>query len=200
MPTSKTPHKVASAPLSLANEDENGILNVHMKLEHQKKEVTAIECRNRRRGERMIEVYIDGSSKGNPGPGGAGIVIKNAASQEMLSRHGIPLGHVTNNQAEFLALKHALIELQTRDLSEQPIKILTDSQLVVGIFSQNWKARANLELVVEIRDLVKDFPKLTFAYVRGHNGNPGNELADSLAQKAAETQKGNDDPLAKALA
>ena len=48
----------------------------------------------------MIEVYIDGSSKGNPGPGGAGIVIKNAAAQEMLSRHGIPLGHVTNNQAE----------------------------------------------------------------------------------------------------
>ena len=42
MPTSKTPHKVASAPLSLANEDENGILNVHMKLEHQKKEVTAM--------------------------------------------------------------------------------------------------------------------------------------------------------------
>ena len=34
----------------------------------------------------MIEVYIDGSSKGNPGPGGAGIVIKNAATQEMLSR------------------------------------------------------------------------------------------------------------------
>jgi ribonuclease HI len=140
----------------------------------------------------MIEVYIDGSSKGNPGPGGAGIVIQNAAAQEMLSRHGIPLGHVTNNQAEFLALKHALIELQTRGLSEQPIKILTDSQLVVGIFSQNWKARANLELVVEIRDLVKDFPKLTFAYVRGHNGNPGNELADSLAQRAAETQKGNE--------
>ena len=60
----------------------------------------------------MIEVYIDGSSKGNPGPGGAGIVIKNAATQEMLSTHGIPLGHVTNNQAEFLALKHALIELK----------------------------------------------------------------------------------------
>jgi ribonuclease HI len=148
----------------------------------------------------MIEVYIDGSSKGNPGPGGAGIVIKNADIQQPLSTHGIPLGHVTNNQAEFLALKHALIGIKTRDLSEQPIKILTDSQLVVGIFSQNWKARANLELVMEIRGLVKEFPQLTFAYVRGHNGNPGNELADSLAQRAAETQKGNDDALAKALA
>ena len=140
----------------------------------------------------MIEVYIDGSAKGNPGPGGAGIVIKKAASQELVSTHGIPLGHVTNNQAEFLALKHALNEIKSRDISEQSMKILTDSQLVVGIFSQNWKARANLELVMEIRFLVKEFPQLTFAYVRGHNGNPGNELADSLAQRAAETQKGNE--------
>jgi ribonuclease HI len=138
----------------------------------------------------MIEIYIDGSSKGNPGPGGAGIVIKDASTQEILSTHGIPLGHVTNNQAEFLALKYALTELKTRALAECPINILTDSQLVVGIFSQNWKARANLDLVLEIRELIRDFPHLTFAYVRGHNGNPGNELADSLAQKAAETQKG----------
>ena len=57
----------------------------------------------------MIEVYIDGSSKGNPGPGGAGIVIQDKATQETLGIHGIPLGYVTNNQAEFLALKHALI-------------------------------------------------------------------------------------------
>ena len=138
----------------------------------------------------MIEVYIDGSSKGNPGPGGAGIVIRDKATQDTLGIHGIPLGYVTNNQAEFLALKHALLELKNQGLSREPISILTDSQLVVGIFFQNWKAKANLELVLEIRDLVKEFPQLTFAYVRGHNSNPGNELADSLAQEAAESQKG----------
>jgi ribonuclease HI len=108
----------------------------------------------------------------------------------MISTHRIPLGRVTNNQAEFLALKYALIELKKRRLSECPTNILTDSQLVVGILSQNWKARANLELVIEIRSLVKEFPRLTFAYVRGHNGNHGNELADSLAQDAADSQKG----------
>jgi ribonuclease HI len=138
----------------------------------------------------MIEVYIDGSSKGNPGPGGAGIVIQDKAAQETLGIHGIPLGDVTNNQAEFLALKQALIELKTQGLSREPVNILTDSQLVVGIFSQNWKARANLELVMEIRDLLKEFPQVTFAHVRGHNGNHGNELADSLAQEAADSQKG----------
>ena len=79
---------------------------------------------------------------------------------------------------------------RSRQSPGDPVNILTDSQLVVGIFSQNWKARANLELVMEIRDLLKEFPQLTFAYVRGHNGNQGNELADSLAQEAAESQKG----------
>lgn len=119
-------------------------------------------------------------------------MIKNTATEELLSAYGIPLGYVTNNQAEFLALKHALTGIKSRKLSEQPIKIFTDSQLVVGIFSQNWRAKANLELVVEIRNLLKGFRRLTFAYVRGHNGNQGNELADSLAQRAAETQKGNE--------
>jgi ribonuclease HI len=138
----------------------------------------------------MIEIYIDGSSKGNPGPGGAGIVIQNKATQETIGIHGIPLGYVTNNQAEFLALKHALVELKNQRLSSDPVNIFTDSQLVVGIFSQNWKARANLELVMEIRNLLREFSALTFAYVRGHNGNHGNELADSLAQEAADSQRG----------
>ena len=53
---------------------------------------------------------------------------------------------------------------------------------------------------MEISDLLREFPQLTFAYVRGHNGNHGNELADSLAQKAAETQKGNEKAFAKVLA
>jgi ribonuclease HI len=138
----------------------------------------------------MIEVYIDGSSKGNPGPGGAGIVIQDKATHATLGIHGIPLGYVTNNQAEFLALKHALMELKNQRRSSNPVNILTDSQLVVGIFSQNWKAKANLELVMVIRDLLKEFPQVTFAYVRGHNGNHGNELADSLAQEAADSQRG----------
>ncbi len=154
----------------------------------------------------MINVYIDGSSKGNPGPGGAGVFIQNDDGQT-ISMHGIPLGYVTNNQAEFLALKHALTQLKEHLLSGSPlclrarlpgrgqathrqINILTDSTLVVGIFSQNWKARANLDLVVEIKAILRDFPQVTFTYVRGHNGDPGNELADSLSQEVAESQKG----------
>ena len=137
----------------------------------------------------MIEVYIDGSSKGNPGPGGAGIVFKDRTTQDIIGMRGIPLGFITNNQAEFLALKHALTQLKEQLLSGSPINILTDSTLVVGIFSQNWKARANLELAMEIKGMLKEFPQLTFTYVRGHNGNQGNELADSLAQDAAESGK-----------
>src|SRR4029453_1947346 len=88
----------------------------------------------RKGGGLMIEIYIDGSSKGNPGPGGAGIVLTDASTQKILGTLAIPLGYVTNNQAEFLALKHALIELKDQRLSLNPVNILTDSQLVVGIF------------------------------------------------------------------
>ena len=135
----------------------------------------------------MIEVYIDGSSKGNPGPGGAGIVINR--DEETLSMHGIPLGHVTNNQAEFLAFKHALTELKQQGLSYSPINILTDSTLVVGMFSQNWRAKANRDLVLEIKQMLKEFPDLSFTYVRGHSGIKGNEEADALAQEAADFQE-----------
>src|SRR5437016_2100403 len=83
-------------------------------------------------GGMMIEVYIDASSKGNPGPGGAGIVIVDASTQEVLRAQGIPLGAVTNNQAEFLALKQALVELTGHGITGDQIKVLTDSQLVVG--------------------------------------------------------------------
>src|SRR5436190_21356013 len=81
----------------------------------------------------MIEVFIDGSSKGNPGPGGAGIVIQDKATQETLGIHGIPLGYVTNNQAEFLALKHALMQLKKQRLSCDPLIISTESLAVVRI-------------------------------------------------------------------
>lgn len=136
----------------------------------------------------MINVYIDGSSKGNPGPGGAGIVIYQ--DDKILSMHGIGLGHVTNNQAEFLALKHALTELKQQGLCRPfPITILTDSTLVVGIFSQNWRAKANRELVMEIKGMLRDLPAISFSFVRGHSGIKGNEEADALAQEAAETQE-----------
>ena len=118
----------------------------------------------------MIKVYTGGSSKQNPGPGGAGIVIKNAVTQEILTSRGIPLGHVTNNQAEFLALKHALTGFTSQGPPGDRIKVLTDSQLVVGIFSLSWKARANLELAIEIRSLVKDFPQLRSFQQAANNG------------------------------
>lgn len=137
----------------------------------------------------MLKVYIDGSSKGNPGPGGAGIVIKDATTDEIMGIHGIGLGVVTNNQAEFLALRHALTELKQQGLSYSPINVLTDSTLVVGVFSQNWRAKANRDLVLEIKEMLKEFPALSFTYVRGHSGIKDNEEADALAQEAADFQE-----------
>ncbi|KKL62325.1 hypothetical protein LCGC14_2186290, partial [marine sediment metagenome] len=60
----------------------------------------------------MIQAYIDGSSKGNPGKSGAGIAIYNNGNQLVLTK-GVPLVHATNNQAELQALQLALDELTT---------------------------------------------------------------------------------------
>lgn len=94
-------------------------------------------------------------------------MIVDASTQEILRAQGIPLGSVTNNQAEFLALKHALTGLTRQGLSRDQIKVLTDSQLVVGIFSQNWRAKATWSWWLRSGILLKEFPQLTFAYVRG---------------------------------
>ena len=104
-------------------------------------------------------------------------MIVDASTQEILRAQGIPLGSVTNNQAEFLALKHALTGLTRQGLSGDQIEVLTDSQLVVGIFSQNWRAKATWSWWLRSGILLKEFPQLTFAYVRGHNGNQRGSVA-----------------------
>jgi ribonuclease HI len=137
----------------------------------------------------IIDIYIDGSSKGNPGPGGAGIVIKDASNQAELSTLGIPLGYVTNNQAEFLALKHALTELKTQGLSHNTINIhglpASRRDLLPELEGQGESGIGDGD-----QEPTQRISQLTFSYVRGHNGNHGNEPADSLAQEAAGSQKG----------
>ena len=147
-----------------------------------------VEC------EKEIEVYIDGSSLGNPGPSGAGMLILDYNTKQVLASRAVTLGLGTNNQAECLALKYALMELQQLELAHASVRVFTDSALVVGLFQKCWRAKANLALVGEVRSLIKWFPKLILAHMPGHNGNPHNEEADRLARCAALRCKNSDGP------
>lgn len=135
----------------------------------------------------MIVINTDGSCKPNPGKAGCGyIIVKDGI---VLEEGSVYLGEGTNNIAELKAVEVALEALVKLGLQEQEIELQTDSAYAVGLFTKNWKAKANTELVFKIRADLEKFPKLIFSWVKGHNGNYYNELADKLANKAIDTAK-----------
>ena len=84
----------------------------------------------------------------------------------------------TNNRAELKAIIRALLWLPPGASAT----IVSDSQLSVKILSGTWRAKKNLDLIDEARDLMQE-RRITFRWVRGHNGNKWNERADTLATR-----------------
>jgi ribonuclease HI len=125
-----------------------------------------------------IKIYTDGASSGNPGPAGIGIVLIYGDKKKDISSF---IGRATNNTAELMAIKVGLEELKRFDL---PVRVFSDSSYAVGLLSKGWKAKANQELVFEIRSLMTKFSDLAFIKVKGHSGIKENEVADFLATSA----------------
>jgi len=126
-----------------------------------------------------VIVYTDGACKGNPGPSGIGIVIYKNGRKETYKKE---IGIQTNNIAELTAVKEALkLLLPERN---KKIVIYTDSNYVIGVLTKDWKIKANKELIKEIKELLKNFPKIEFKKVPAHKGNIDNELVDRLANSA----------------
>lgn len=131
-----------------------------------------------------IHVYTDGACTGNPGPMGIGVVILDPASGtggEPLRRELTEyLGTGTNNIAELTAILRGLQQLPRG----RSVVVYSDSAYSIGLLSQNWKAKANQELVAELRRLVREFQHVRFVKVLGHSGVPENERCDELARQA----------------
>src|SRR3989339_2185395 len=125
-----------------------------------------------------IKIYTDGASSGNPGPAGIGVVLIYGDKKKEISSF---IGRATNNTAELTAIKVGLEELKRFDL---PVRVFSDSSYAIGLLSKGWKAKANQELVFEIRSLIKKFSDLAFIKVKGHSGIKENEVADFLATSA----------------
>jgi ribonuclease HI len=129
-----------------------------------------------------IHVWTDGACTGNPGPAGLGVVIIDGQSKERreLSEY---LGEATNNIAELTAILRGLQEVRDR---ERPVIVYSDSQYSIGLLSKSWKAKANAELVAELRALLKKFRDVRFVKVLAHSGIALNERVDELARQAVE--------------
>ncbi len=148
--------------------------------------------------EQPIVVFCDGASKGNPGPGGWGVVI--VTPDGGVTELGGRDAHTTNNKMELTGAISALAEL--RDIAG-PVAMYTDSTYVIkGIREWIWAWRRrgwktaegkdvlNRELWERLGDLVSARGKaaITWHYVRGHIGIPGNERVDEIADGLAQGQ------------
>lgn len=135
-----------------------------------------------------VKIYTDGSAKGNPGPGGYGIVMKFNDQVKEISQ-GYRL--TTNNRMELMALIVALENLKT---TKYPVEVYSDSKYVIDAIDKKWvfgwktkgfKGKKNADLWLRYLDLHPKF-KLTFHWVKGHAGHVENERCDLLAVTAAE--------------
>jgi len=136
---------------------------------------------------KYIQIYTDGSSRGNPGPGGFGIVMKFGTNEKTVSK-GFRL--TTNNRMELLAVIHALELVNT---NKYPIHIYSDSKYVIEAIDKKWvwgwqkkgfKGKKNADLWQRYLQLHPTF-NLTFHWIKGHAGHPENERCDQLAVEAA---------------
>lgn len=138
----------------------------------------------------VLEIWTDGACKGNPGPGGWGVLMRYGPHEKELFG-GEPL--TTNNRMELMAVIEALSAVK------RPVKIILhlDSNYVRdGITSwiHNWKRRGwrlkngtpvkNADLWQKVDALAARFD-IDWRWVKGHAGEPGNERADELANKGA---------------
>lgn len=138
--------------------------------------------------ESMIHLWTDGACTGNPGPAGAGTVLLDGERRVELSTW---LGQGTNNIAELTAI---LQGLQLLDDLDRPLVVHTDSQYCIGVLARGWKAKANAELIGEIRRVLRPARQVVWHWVRGHQGVELNERCDELARlgisKRADTRIG----------
>lgn len=125
----------------------------------------------------MIEVYTDGASSGNPGASGAGIYIK--AGGDRLE-YSIPLGIMTNHEAEFHAVIAAL-DICERDFPNEILSFRSDSQAVVQAVDNHFtKNKTFLPLVEAIQEKTSQFPYFFIKWIPEKE----NSHADRLARKA----------------
>ncbi len=139
----------------------------------------------------VIEAYTDGACRGNPGPGGWGVLLRYNSHEKRL--HGGE-NETTNNRMELMAVIMALESLN----KQCKVKLTSDSQYVLkGIneWMENWKKRGwktaakkpvkNVDLWQRL-DKAREEHSIEWVWVKGHSGHIENEIADELANQGID--------------
>ena len=140
-----------------------------------------------------IKLYTDGSSLGNPGPAGYGFVLEYKGYRKF---GGDMLNTMTNQQAELIAVINGLNAITDESI---PVEVFSDSEYVVkganewlmrwwanGFKTSKGKPVKNADLWRELSDTIDAFDQVHFTWVKGHNGNEWNEVADDIAHTSAK--------------
>lgn len=136
----------------------------------------------------MIEIFTDGASSGNPGPGGYGVVLRSGPHYKELSAG---FRKTTNNRMELLAV---IVGLEALTKPGQEVVIYSDSKYVVDAVEKRWvfgwvskgfAGKKNKDLWMRFLQIYKQH-KVRFQWVKGHAGHPENERCDRLAVAAAQ--------------
>lgn len=136
----------------------------------------------------MIFLYTDGSSRGNPGPGGYGTILRfNQHEKELTAGYRL----TTNNRMELLAVIRGLEAIHHPTM---PVTVVTDSRYVVDSVTKGWVhgwmrkpgfgGKANEDLWRRYVAVAGTRP-IKFLWIRGHNGHAENERCDELAVNSA---------------
>jgi ribonuclease HI len=165
-----------------------------LRLRHPTPQIPYIRCHQKKQQaltslQPQVIIYTDGSSRGNPGPGGYGVVLIAGAHRKELSA-GFRL--TTNNRMELMAVIIGLESLKKPGLR---VVVYSDSQYVVKAVEEGWLRnwlRNDFKGGKKNPDLWRRFDKIfqqhrvKFVWVKGHADNPNNNRCDELATAAAD--------------
>lgn len=136
----------------------------------------------------MIELFTDGASSGNPGPGGYGTILRSGPHYKELSEG---FRKTTNNRMELMAVIKGLEALKKPN---QHVTIYSDSKYVVDAVEKGWvhgwvrkgfAGKKNKDLWIRFLNVYK-LHNVRFVWVKGHAGHPENERCDQLAVNASQ--------------
>ena len=135
-----------------------------------------------------IKIYTDGSSSGNPGPGGYGIVMKYGEHTKEFSKG---FRKTTNNRMELLAVVDALRKITNDQI---PVVVYSDSKYVIDAIEKGWVYSWRKKGFAKKKnpDLWRDYLAVSerfdvkFIWVKGHAGHLENERCDTLAVAAGQ--------------
>jgi ribonuclease HI len=138
-----------------------------------------------------ITIYTDGAARGNPGPGGYGVVLISGKHRLELSE-GYRL--TTNNRMELLAV---IAGLEALKIPGSEVAVYTDSRYVADAVEKGWvfqweskffKKKKNPDLWMRFLKIYREH-KVRFVWIKGHDNNKENELCDRMAVEASGRKK-----------